>query len=142
MPFWKQKNLADMSEPEWESLCDHCGKCCLHKLEDAATGKIVFTNVACKLINLTTCACTRYDERTALVKNCLDLRKLDPANFHWLPESCAYRLVADHQDLPDWHPLLTGDPLSVKRAGVAISHYAIKEASRIKLSQHTCDWIK
>lgn len=142
MPFWKQKSLAQMSTQEWESLCDHCGKCCLHKLENTETGAIAFTNVACKLINLTTCHCTRYDERTQLVKRCLDLKKLERDHYHWLPTSCAYRLLAEGKNLPDWHPLVSGSALSVKKAGVAISNYAVKESVRLKLEHHVCNWIK
>lgn len=142
MPFWKQKSLAQMTLDEWESLCDHCGKCCLHKFEQEPAGQVVYTSVACKLINLSTCGCTRYDERTQLVKTCLDLRQLAPEHYYWLPETCAYRLLSENKDLPSWHPLLTRSAASVKDAGVAISNYAIKEAQRIKLKDYMCDWIK
>jgi uncharacterized cysteine cluster protein YcgN (CxxCxxCC family) len=142
MSFWKIKKLAEMTAEEWESLCDNCGKCCLHKLEDEDTGEIAFTRVACKLINLKTCRCTRYDERTRLVAECLDLKKYDFTQYHWLPSTCAYRLLNDGKDLPAWHPLLSGSPASVKKAGVSISSYAIKESVAIDLEDHIIEWLK
>jgi len=141
MSFWKNKKLAEMTTEEWESLCDNCGKCCLHKLEDEDTGKIVFTNVACKLINLNTCRCTRYTERTRLVAECLDLKQYDFAQYNWLPSTCAYCLVNDGKELPAWHPLLSGSTASVKRAGVSISSYAIKESVAMNLEDHVIEWL-
>jgi uncharacterized cysteine cluster protein YcgN (CxxCxxCC family) len=141
MSFWKNKKLAEMTTEEWESLCDNCGKCCLHKLEDEDTGKIVFTNVACKLINLNTCRCTRYSERTRLVAECLDLKQFDFAQYNWLPSTCAYRLLNDGKELPAWHPLLSGSTASVKRAGVSISSYAIKKSAAMNLEDHIIEWL-
>ena len=141
MSFWETKKLAEMTAEEWESLCDNCGKCCLHKLEDEDTGKIAFTSVACRLINLNTCRCTRYNERTKLVAECLDIRKLDVENYNWLPATCAYRLLSQGKKLPAWHPLLTGSAASVKRAGVSISSYAIKESMAMDLEDHIIEWL-
>jgi uncharacterized protein len=141
MSFWKTKKLAEMTDEEWESLCDNCGKCCLHKLEDEDTGKIAVTRVACRLINLKTCRCTRYDERTNLVAECLDISKLDIDKYNWLPSSCAYRLLNEGNELPAWHPLLTGSPVSVKKAGVSISSYAIKESMALDLEDHIIEWL-
>ncbi|MDD5267047.1 MAG: YcgN family cysteine cluster protein [Methylococcales bacterium] len=141
MSFWETKKLAEMTAEEWESLCDNCGKCCLHKLEDEDTGKIVFTSVACRLINLNTCRCTRYNQRTKLVAECLDIRKLDVEKYNWLPSTCAYRLLNEGKELPSWHPLLTGSPASVKRAGVSISSYAIKESMAMDLEDHIIEWL-
>jgi uncharacterized cysteine cluster protein YcgN (CxxCxxCC family) len=141
MSFWETKKLAEMTAEEWESLCDNCGKCCLHKLEDEDTGKIAFTRVACRLINLNTCRCTRYNERTKLVAECLDIRKLDVEKYNWLPSTCAYRLLNEGKELPSWHPLLTGSPASVKRAGVSISSYAIKESMAMDLEDHIIEWL-
>ena len=141
MSFWKIKKLAEMTTEEWESLCDNCGKCCLHKLEDEETGKIVFTNVACKLINLKTCRCTRYPERTQLVAECLDLKQYDFAQYNWLPSTCAYRLLNDGKELPSWHPLLTRSTASVKKAGVSISSYAIRESDSRNLEDHVIEWL-
>ena len=141
MSFWKIKKLAAMTAEEWESLCDGCGKCCLHKLEYEYTKKIVFTNVACKLINLTTCRCTHYNERTKLVADCLDLKQYDFTQYHWLPSTCAYRLLDEGKDLPAWHPLLSGSTASVKKAGVSISSYAIKESVASHLENHIIEWL-
>ena len=141
MSFWETKKLAEMTAEEWESLCDNCGKCCLHKLEDEDTGKIAFTSVACRLINLNTCRCTRYNERTKLVAECLDIRKLDVEKYNWLPSTCAYRLLNEGKELPAWHPLLSGSLASVKRAGVSISSYAIKESMAMDLEDHIIEWL-
>ena len=93
-PFWQEKTLARMSRAEWESLCDGCGKCCLHKLEDEDSGEIFFTRLACRLLDIEACRCTRYRQRCAEVEGCLDLRA-GFTQFHWLPSTCAYRLLAD-----------------------------------------------
>jgi uncharacterized protein len=141
MSFWKTKKLADMTTEEWESLCDNCGKCCLHKLENEITGKITFTNVACRLINLKTCRCTQYEDRTKLVTNCLDLQQYDFAKSNWLPSTCAYRLINDGDELPSWHPLVSGSTASVKKAGVSITCYAIMEGDSRNLEDHIIEWL-
>ena len=141
MSFWKTKQLAEMTAEEWESLCDGCGKCCLHKLEDEDTGEIAYTNVACKLLNLSTCRCTRYAERTRLVPECLDLKQYDFTQYHWLPVTCAYRLLNEGKALPTWHPLRSGRAASVKKAGASIISYAIKESAAINLEDHIIEWL-
>ncbi|MGZ8185343.1 MAG: YcgN family cysteine cluster protein [Methylobacter sp.] len=141
MSFWKTKKLHDMTVQEWESLCDGCGKCCLHKLEDEDTGEIFFTSVVCNLIDLKTCRCTRYSERTRLVPECLDLKQHDFAEFNWLPATCAYRLLSDGRELPVWHPLVSGSAESVKEAGVSISSYAMKESEIDDLEDHIIEWL-
>jgi len=141
MSFWKTKKLTEMTTEEWESLCDGCGKCCLHKLEDEDTGEIAYTNVACKLIDLKTCRCTRYTERSQLVPECLNLKRFDFTQYHWLPATCAYRLVNDQQELPSWHPLISGRSTSVKKAGISIHRYAIKESPSLDLEDHIIEWL-
>ncbi len=140
MPFWKTKKLAEMTTEEWESLCDNCGQCCLHKLEDEDTGQIAFTRVVCNLIDLDTCRCTRYSERTWLVPECLDLKQHDFAAYNWLPPTCAYRLLSDGEALPSWHPLISKNTASIKKAGASISSYAIKEADVDDLEDHIIGW--
>jgi len=139
--FWETKTLAEMTTEEWESLCDGCGKCCLIKLEDEDTGEIAFTSVVCDLIDLDTCRCTRYSERCTLVPECIDLKQHDFTEYKWLPSTCAYRLLTDGKPLPDWHPLISGTPESVKDAGVSISSYAVKESQVDDPEDHIISWV-
>ena len=119
-PFWKTKTLEKMTGPEWESLCDGCGKCCLSKLEDEDTGEIYFTSVGCRLFNAQTCRCGDYKNRLALVSDCVGLTPQNVRTLSWLPRTCAYRLVAEGRDLFSWHPLVSGDPDSVHKAGISM----------------------
>ena len=125
--FWKRKSLKEMSRVEWESLCDGCALCCLHKIEDEETGDIYYTDIACKLLNVDTCRCRNYAQRTKLVTDCLVLSVDDPDAFDWLPSSCAYRRLAENKPLPDWHPLITGDAESVHKAGISMRGKAVSE---------------
>jgi uncharacterized cysteine cluster protein YcgN (CxxCxxCC family) len=125
--FWKRKSLAEMTTKEWESLCDGCALCCLQKMEDEETGDVYFTDIACRLLDTETCRCTDYAARAKLVSDCLVLSVDDPDAFHWLPGSCAYRRLAEGQGLPEWHPLLTGDPDSVHEAGISAKGKMVSE---------------
>ena len=139
-PFWRDKPLAQMNRQEWESLCDGCGKCCLCKLEDEDTGEIFYTSVACKLLDIERCRCTHYRERCDLVPDCLNLRK-NFAQFHWLPTTCAYRLLAEGEDLPAWHPLVSGNPESIHEAGVSVRGYAVPESQVEDPADHVIEWL-
>ena len=125
--FWKRKSLEEMSRSEWESLCDNCALCCLRKVTDETSGEVYFTDVACRLLDLDTCRCTDYTTRVKRVVDCLVLSVGEPETFRWLPGSCAYRLLAEGKDLPDWHPLITGTPDSVHEAGISAKGKARSE---------------
>lgn len=128
-PFWESKKLTEMSVTEWESLCDGCARCCLYKLQDEDTDEYFYTNVVCRLLNTETCRCTVYDQRTILMPTCL---KLTPDLVHslgWLPPSCAYRLLAEGKSLPDWHPLISGNPGTVHSAGISVMGKTLSEDS-------------
>jgi uncharacterized cysteine cluster protein YcgN (CxxCxxCC family) len=126
-PFWEAKTLEQMTNEEWEALCDGCGRCCLQKLEDRKTGKVQYTWIACYLFDTEKCRCTSYAERIRLVKGCSILTPSRIREYRWLPRTCAYRLVAEGNDLPLWHPLITGDENSVHAAGISIKGRAIPE---------------
>jgi uncharacterized cysteine cluster protein YcgN (CxxCxxCC family) len=126
-PFWKRKSLAEMSPDEWESLCDGCALCCMLKVEDEDTGEVFYSDVACKLLDLGTCRCTNYGQRAKLVPDCVVLTADNPEPYEWLPDTCAYRRLARGQELPEWHPLITGDPDSVHEAGISMKGRATSE---------------
>ncbi|WP_307348628.1 YcgN family cysteine cluster protein [Caulobacter ginsengisoli] len=126
-PFWETKTLRQMTVREWESLCDGCGLCCLVRFEDEESGEIIPTRVHCQLFNPDTCQCTDYANRRATVPDCVKLSPDNIDKLHWMPPSCAYRRINEGKPLPDWHPLVTGDPESVHRAGVSIRGQTINE---------------
>lgn len=138
-PFWRSKKLNELSEQEWESLCDGCGRCCLHKLEDEDTGEIAYTRVACRLLDLKTCRCSDYQHRTLHIPDCLDLRQNFPPP-HWLPATCAYRRLAQGDDLPSWHPLITGRRSSVTQAGIKVGAYALPEKRAKDFEDYIIEW--
>jgi uncharacterized protein len=126
-PFWERKGLTELNHQEWEALCDGCGQCCLFKIEDDDTGEIFQTCIACRLLDVETCRCRHYRNRHRLVPQCLKISATGFDKFHLLPESCGYRRINEGRPLPDWHPLLTGDPESVHRADASVRGKVIPE---------------
>lgn len=126
--FWKHHPLEELPRHEWEALCDGCAKCCLIKLEDEDTGELAYTRVACRLLDLGTCRCGNYPLRRQLVKGCvmLDRDNLEEV-LAWMPATCAYKLVHEGRDLPDWHPLVSGDPERVHAEGVSLRGRMVPE---------------
>ena len=135
MPFWEQP-IEALTRDQWEALCDGCGKCCLHKVEDEDTGRIYATNVACKLLDLSSCRCADYRHRRMHVPDCIRLTRRSIDNYPWLPSTCAYVLRANGQPLPDWHYLVCGDQEAVHRAGVSVKGRAISELHAGPLENH------
>ena len=127
-PFWQTKTLEQMTVREWESLCDGCGLCCLIRFEDEESGEIIPTRVSCKLFDGGACRCSNYEQRKAYVPDCIKLTPYNIDDLMWMPLSCAYRRLHEGKDLPLWHPLITGDPESVHRAGVSVRGQTVNEA--------------
>ncbi len=139
-PFWETKRLDEMTDAEWESLCDGCGRCCLHKLRHEDDDSLSFTNVACRLLDLKTCRCGNYAKRQTVVPDCVGLTPETVREIDWLPPSCAYRVLADGGRLAWWHPLVSGRPETVHEAGVSVRGKAISEDRAGYLENHIADW--
>ncbi len=128
-PFWQTKSLEQMTVREWESLCDGCGLCCLIRFEDEDSGRIIPTRVACRLFDGDACRCSDYADRKSHVSDCVKLTPYNIEDLPWMPPSCAYRRLHEGKPLPLWHPLITGDPESVHRAGVSVRGQTVSEAT-------------
>ncbi len=126
-PFWETKTLAEMTRTEWESLCDGCGRCCLNKFEDEATGVIDYTDVACFMLDCKTCACKNYSERAELVPDCITLTLDNLEEMSYMPATCAYKRLYEQKPLFKWHPLISGDPNSAKEAGISVAGRVVSE---------------
>ena len=142
LPFWKRKDLTEMAPAEWESLCDGCAKCCLYRLEDEDTRAVYYTNVHCRLLDTDTARCTDYANRSTRVSDCITITPKVLEDPYWLPRTCAYRLLAEGRDLPDWHPLISGDPQSVVRAGQRVCGRTVCEDDADALENHLIDGIE
>ena len=139
-PFWKSKRLDEMTREEWESLCDGCGRCCLHKLRHDETGELSFTNVACRLLDLTSCRCGDYAGRSRVVPDCVSLTPELVAEIDWLPPSCAYRRLDEGRELAWWHKLVSGDPETVHDSGVSVQGRAVGERQAGPMEHHIVEW--
>lgn len=137
--FWEDRPLAALDRGQWEALCDGCGKCCLHKLEDEETGELFATNVACRLLDRATAQCSDYRHRRAYVPDCVRLTSANVDTIDWLPSTCAYRLRAEGKPLFDWHYLVCGDRDAVRRAGQSVAGWTISESDAGELEHHIVD---
>ncbi len=140
MSFWKEKKLTELSKAEWESLCDSCGKCCLHKLEDEDTGEIHYTDIACRFLDPESIRCSKYLVRQRYVGNCVVMNADLLDKLPWMPSTCAYRLLYEGKDLPDWHPLVTGDRNSVHTAGASAKGRFVGEKEAGDYEDHLVEW--
>ena len=136
--FW-EKPLQALTREEWEALCDGCGKCCLHKVEDEDSGEIIGTNIACRLLDRHSCRCSNYKGRRAFVPDCVRLTSGTVGALRWLPSSCAYRLRSEGKELPDWHYLISGDRETVHEAGISVRGWTISESDAGDLEHHLID---
>ena len=141
-PFWEIKSLTEMNQQEWESLCDGCARCCLIKLEDEDGGDIHYTNIVCDLLDLESCRCTQYQSRSQLVPECVVVTPDVLDQLHWMPSTCAYRLLWEGKPLPEWHPLVSGNADSVHLAGISVRGrvYQQAEINDDDLEDHVVDW--
>ena len=141
-PFWKTKTLEEMSKTEWESLCDGCGKCCLNKLEDWDTAEIHWTNIGCELLDCESCLCKDYQNRFEKVSDCIQLTPEVVRELSWLPPTCGYRLVRDGKDLFEWHPLISGNPETVHKAGISVKGRVVPDEGiqADEYEHHLVDW--
>jgi len=139
--FWQTKALTEMSDEEWESLCDGCGRCCVSKFEDEDSGEILYTDIRCRLFNDNTCRCTDYPNRATLVPECMDIRSFSDQQYAWLPETCAYRLRHEGKALFDWHHLICGDKNAVHEADASLQHKTVdgEDFHEIDIVRHIID---
>lgn len=137
--FWEDTPIDQLDRAQWEALCDGCGKCCIHKIEDADTGELSATNVACRLLDDDTARCSNYRHRHAYVADCVRLTAGTVADIAWLPQTCAYRLRAAGAPLPDWHYLVCGDREAVHRAGESVRGWTVSEDDADDLEHHLVD---
>lgn len=140
--FWESKQLNEMSEQEWEALCDGCGRCCLHKLIDDETEEVYYTNVACRYLDVMQCRCKDYPNRFKIEKECIVISPENVQELNWLPKSCAYRRLARGEKLAWWHPLISGTPETVHLAGVSVRGkvVSIEDVNEEDLEDMVVDW--
>lgn len=138
--FWETKSLNQMTKVEWESLCDGCGKCCLHKLEDIDTGEISVSNVSCSFLDQTSCKCKDYKNRNENVPDCIQLDLKNLKKLDWLPSTCAYRLIDEGESLHDWHHLISGSSETIHERGMSVRDYSVNESSLKNVEEYILEW--
>lgn len=142
LPFWKKKALKDMTREEWESLCDGCGRCCLNKIDYIDTGEVFFTKVACRLLDGNSCQCSNYAARKEHVPDCIVLTPETLSAIDFMPDTCAYRMLAEGRPLEPWHPLISGTKESVHQAGISVRNRVVSEEDVTSLEDYIIRWIK
>tara|TARA_B100001142_G_scaffold62758_1_gene62008 strand:+ start:4117 stop:4575 length:459 start_codon:yes stop_codon:yes gene_type:complete len=138
--FWETKSLNQMTKVEWESLCDGCGKCCLHKLEDIDTGEISVSNVSCSFLDQTSCKCKDYKNRNENVPDCIQLDLKNLKKLDWLPSTCAYRLIDEGESLHDWHHLISGSSETIHERGMSVRDCSVNESSLKNVEEYILEW--
>ena len=138
--FWETKSLNQMTKVEWESLCDGCGKCCLHKLEDIDTGEISVSNVSCSFLDQTSCKCKDYKNRNENVPDCIQLDSKNLKKLDWLPSTCAYRLIDEGESLHDWHHLISGSSETIHERGMSVRDCSVNESSLKNVEEYILEW--
>jgi hypothetical protein len=141
-PFWERKKLTEMTGKEWESLCDGCGKCCLHKLEDEESKEVFYTRVVCQYLDQDQCRCTVYGKRKKMVPDCVVLTAKNLDDLSWMPGTCAYRLLHENKPLPIWHPLITGNRNAIIASDNTVTGKVISEefVHEDGFEEHLVDW--
>jgi uncharacterized cysteine cluster protein YcgN (CxxCxxCC family) len=144
LSFWREKSLTELTDPEWEALCDGCARCCMIKLEDEDTGEVHYTSLVCDLLDIERCRCTRYPARHELVPDCIEFSADLAATLAWLPSTCAYRRLAEGRDLASWHPLVSGRQDSVHEAGISVRGRAIpaRLVHEDDYEDHVITWVE
>jgi uncharacterized cysteine cluster protein YcgN (CxxCxxCC family) len=140
--FWKKKPLTQLNQSEWEALCDSCAKCCLQRLEDEDSGEVFITNIVCRYLNEDDCSCSDYENRSINVPDCVSITLELLQNPYWLPSTCAYRLLAEGRELPDWHPLISGTQESVLSSGNSIRGRVVCETEADSPEHHLIEWAR
>lgn len=141
--FWELP-LGDLTRPEWEALCDGCGRCCLHKLQDEDTDEVVYTRVVCRYMDQGDCSCTEYLRRRELVPDCLVLTPENLPELDWIPDTCAYKLRERGEPLREWHPLIAGSRRAMEEAGISVSGKVVSEnhVHEDGIEEHVIRWVE
>lgn len=137
--FWEDTPIDELDRAQWDALCDGCGLCCIHKLEDEETGEMLPTNVACRLLDRHSGQCSNYRNRHAHVPECIRLTPARLQDIDWLPETCGYVRRAAGKPLPDWHYLVSGDRDAVHRVGVSVRGWTVSEDDVEHLEDHVIE---
>ena len=84
---WMDENLPPAGTPEWEALCNGCGKCCYDKVWEGK-GLLLLAS-ACAYLDLETNQCRVYAERFEKEPMCMPIGA-EIIEMGGLPEDCPY----------------------------------------------------